>query len=251
MDLPPPTPGGPSRDSPVPTTPSRDSPQPSTSRAALGAALDLQPIPTIVIEEPQPGPSSSISSTPAPAEPSTSKAAVAALNRQQRSSARLHPKITLTIPKAPRPITAIRTNKNDPTGKSNSKSSLRRIYSDLIEKCQGFEDKEGLESDLQKVMTENISEGSRLFAGLKRIGGQLKKSFAKLIVKILTWRLKLYKNAIYVGGPGDMLMAFLHTQMCSQVIRFKSYTIGSTTSGFKMDLFLKAVVCYLTYLTLS
>ena len=157
MDLPPPTPGGPSRESPVPTSSARrDWPQPSTSRAAMASGLG----PTIT--EPQPGPS---------------KAATAALTRQQQSSARLNPKPTLTIPKAPRPITAVRSNKNDPTRKSSSKSSLRRIYGDLIERCQGFEDKEGLESDLQKVMTANISEGSRLFEGLKRIGG---KSFRQI-----------------------------------------------------------------------
>ena len=181
MDFPPPTPGGPGVESPVPMpSAGRDSPQPGTSRAAMAAMLlesQSQPqpplfIPTIIEPEPRP-------STSAVVITSTSRAAIAAQTRH-RSSARLNPKPTLTIPKAPRPITAVRANKNDPTGKSNPKSSLRRIYSDLIEKCQGFEE-EGLESDLQKVMTANISEGNRLFEGLKRLGGKSPSDEAVLI----------------------------------------------------------------------
>ncbi|CAG7833731.1 unnamed protein product [Allacma fusca] len=95
---------------------------------------------------------------------------------------------------------------------NRAQMELRQKYTELIDNCQTYQEKEGIEQDLKEKMAKNITEGNELF---KKIGA---------------------------GGPGEMYMAFLHTKMCSGMILSKTETIGTSLCGFTFDGFIFALL---------
>ncbi|CAL8080422.1 unnamed protein product [Orchesella dallaii] len=119
-------------------------------------------------------------------------------------------------------------------GPSSTTSSIApdyaSSYTELIETCNSLEMDQGVNQNFQKVMTENIERGKKLFERLARGAEPSTQEFDS------TGR-RQGKS----GGPADMYLAFLHTKLSSGIVRNRAERIGTGATIFTLDMFIESL----------
>ncbi|ODN02802.1 Non-structural maintenance of chromosomes element 4 A [Orchesella cincta] len=109
---------------------------------------------------------------------------------------------------------------------------VKRIYSGLIEECKKFE--EGMTPESERILKENIVAGHSLF---QQIESTLTESMNES--QLNTDKSKRGRSKVTPKeSASEVLIACVHTKICSTMLRQKVKSVGVVASSFSLEEFL-------------